>query len=47
LKELPESLADLPDLSFLTIKNVSSNLVIPPRLSERLVEEGNGFYYVA
>ena len=45
LKELPEELADLPKLAFLTVRNVP-DLVIPPRLSERLVEEGNGFYYV-
>jgi hypothetical protein len=45
LKELPEELADLPKLSFLTVRNVP-NLVIPPRLAEKLVEEGNGFYYV-
>ena len=46
LKELPESLADLPKLSFLTVRNMD-HLVIPPKLSERLVEEGNGFYYVS
>lgn len=45
LKELPESLADLPNLSFVTIRNVP-NLVIPPRLAEKMVEEGQGFYYV-
>ena len=46
LKELPESLADLPNLSFLTVRNVP-NLAIPPKLAEKLVEEGQGFYYVA
>lgn len=46
LKELPESLADLPNLSFVTIRNVP-NLVIPPRLAEKMVEEGQGFYYVS
>jgi hypothetical protein len=46
LKELPESLADLENLSFLTVRNVP-NLVIPPRLAEKLVEEGSGFYYVS
>lgn len=45
LKELPESLADLPKLSFITMRN-APNVVIPPKLAERLVEEGNGFYYV-
>jgi Leucine-rich repeat (LRR) protein len=45
LKELPESLADLPNLSFVTIRNVP-NMVIPPRLAEKMVEEGQGFYYV-
>ena len=45
LKELPEELADLPKLAFLTVRNVP-NLVIPPRFAEKLVEEGNGFYYV-
>ena len=45
LKELPETLADLPNLSFVTIRNVP-NLVIPPRLAEKMVEEGQGFYYV-
>ncbi len=28
-----------------TIRNVP-NLVIPPRLAEKMVEEGQGFYYV-
>ena len=46
LKELPEEIADLPNLAFLTVRNVP-NLIIPPRLQERLVEEGNGFYYVS
>ena len=45
LKELPESLADLPNLSFLTLRNVP-NVAIPPKLAEKLVEEGQGFYYV-
>lgn len=45
LKELPEELADLPKLAFLTVRNVP-DLVIPPRFAEKLVEEGNGFYYV-
>ena len=45
LKELPETLADLPNLSFVTIRNVP-NLVIPPRLAEKMVEEGQGFFYV-
>lgn len=45
LKELPDTLADLPNLSFLTVRNVP-NLVIPPRLAEKLIEEGQGFYYV-
>jgi Leucine-rich repeat (LRR) protein len=45
LKELPEEIADLPRLAFLTVRNVP-NLIIPPRLQDRLLEEGNGFYYV-
>ena len=45
LKELPEEIADLPRLAFLTVRNVP-DLIIPPRVAERLVEEGNGFYYV-
>lgn len=45
LKTLPESMSGLPKLSFLTIRNMD-HLVIPPKLSERLMEEGDGFYYV-
>jgi len=45
LKTLPESMSGLPKLSFLTIRNMD-HLVIPPKLAERLMEEGDGFYYV-
>jgi hypothetical protein len=56
LKTIPESIADLNDLSFLNIKGCDPKLVsgdtIPPRLKEKLVESDStdpsekGFFYV-
>jgi Leucine-rich repeat (LRR) protein len=46
LERLPDSIADLPNLTFINLQNSNPNLEIPERLRERLVDEGNGFWYV-
>jgi Leucine-rich repeat (LRR) protein len=46
LEKLPDSIADLPNLTFINLQNSNPNLEIPERLRERLVDEGNGFWYV-
>jgi hypothetical protein len=45
LEALPESMINLTELNFITLRNTNPNLIIPPKLSELLVEESNGFYY--
>ena len=46
LKTLPVAIGELPLLSFVNLKGSNQNLIIPPALSEKLSEEGDGFYYV-
>ena len=46
LQSLPESIADIPGLAFINLKESNPNVKIPERLSEKLSDEGNGFYYV-
>ena len=43
---LPETIADIPGLAFINLKDSNSNLEIPGRLKEKLSDEGGGFYYV-
>ena len=45
LRTIPESLANLPKLTFINLAG-SPNVEIPDVLKERLVDEGNGFWYV-
>lgn len=45
LEKLPESIADFENLQFITLKGSNPNIIIPPKLAERLVDEGDGFYY--
>lgn len=46
LDSLPESIADLPNLTFINLQNSNPNLQIPDRLKEKMVDEGNGFWYI-
>jgi Leucine-rich repeat (LRR) protein len=46
LESLPESIADLDLLSFINLIGSNPNVKIPERLKEKLVEEGENFYYV-
>ena len=46
LKELPEWIADLPNLIALSVKGSNSNLKIPERLQQRFVENGGEVWFV-
>lgn len=45
LKTLPESVINIPNLFYITLTN-SNNIVFPPKLKERLIDQGDGFYFV-
>jgi hypothetical protein len=45
LQSLPECLINLTDLAFINLKDSNPNVEIPPKLKERLTDEGMGFYY--
>ena len=45
LQSLPECIINLPDLAFINLKDSNPNVEIPPKLKERLTDEGMGFYY--
>jgi len=46
LKELPEWIADLPNLIALSVKGSNSDLKIPERLQQRFVENGGEVWFV-
>jgi Leucine-rich repeat (LRR) protein len=46
LKSLPVAIGTLNELSFVNVKGSNPNLIIPPGLSEKLDDEGDGFYVV-
>jgi len=46
LQSLPESIADIPGLAFINLKDSNPGIKIPERLKEKLSDEGGGFYYV-
>jgi len=46
LESLPECLADLDNLGFINLNKSNPNISIPPRLMEKLDDQGDGFYYV-
>ena len=46
LKELPEWIADRPNLIALSVKGGNSNLEIPERLQQRFVENGGDVWFV-
>lgn len=45
LKTIPETIANIDSLSFINLQG-SNNVVIPDNLKERMVDEGNGYWYV-
>jgi hypothetical protein len=47
LQSLPESLADLEYLDLIALSGSNPNIVIPERLKNMMVEEGDGFYYIS
>jgi hypothetical protein len=46
LKELPEWIADLPNLIALSVKGGNLDLKIPERLQQRFVENGGEVWFV-
>jgi hypothetical protein len=46
LKELPEWIADLPNLMALSAKGTNPNLKIPERLSKRFAQNGGNIWFV-
>jgi hypothetical protein len=46
LVSIPETLADLESLELIALSGSNPNLVIPNRLKEKMVDEGNGFYHI-
>lgn len=44
LDGIPESIADLPELLFLNVKDCNSNLTIPKNITDGMDYEGNGYY---
>lgn len=46
LKALPKSLAKLENLNFINLDKSNPNIIIPEELKEKLVDEGEQFYYV-
>jgi Leucine-rich repeat (LRR) protein len=46
LTELPEWIADLPNLIALSVKGSNPNLKIPERLQQRFVENGGEVWFV-
>jgi hypothetical protein len=46
LVELPESIGNLDSLSFINLRGSNPNIKIPENLSEKLVDQGDNFYYV-
>jgi hypothetical protein len=46
LQSLPECIKELPELAFINLKDVNTNIKIPPGLKDRLEDEGHGFYYL-
>jgi Leucine-rich repeat (LRR) protein len=47
LEKLPETIADISNLAFINLSGCSPSLNIPTRLKEKLIDEGNGFYYLS
>ena len=46
LVSLPESITGLDNLSFVNLKGSNPNIKIPEELKEKMMDQGDGFYYV-
>ena len=46
LVSLPESIIGLDNLSFVNLKGSNPNIKIPEELKEKMMDQGDGFYYV-
>jgi len=46
LVSLPESIANLEQLTFINLKGSNPNVKIPPKLKQKMNDEGGGFYFV-
>jgi len=46
LKELPKSVNNLESLSFINLKGTNPNLIIPEEFKERMLDQGDQFYYI-
>ena len=46
LQSLPECIKELPELAFINLKDVNTNIKIPQGLKDRLEDEGMGFFYL-
>lgn len=46
LVSLPDSINELDELSFVNLKGSNPNIKIPETLKEKLMDQGDGFYYV-
>jgi hypothetical protein len=47
LVSLPESISNLDSLSFINLKGANPNIKISEKLKERMLDQGDGFYYFA
>lgn len=46
LKGLPKSVNNLESLSFINLKGTNPNLIIPEEFKERMLDQGDQFYYI-
>jgi Leucine-rich repeat (LRR) protein len=46
LVSLPESITGLENLSFVNLKGSNPSIKIPETLKEKMMDQGDGFYYV-
>ena len=46
LKELPKSINNMESLSFINLKGTNPNLIIPEDFKERMLDQGEEFYYI-
>jgi hypothetical protein len=46
LVELPDSLGNIESLSFISLKGSNPNIKISETLKEKMMDQGDGFYYV-
>jgi hypothetical protein len=46
IETLPVSIIDIPDLTFINLKGSNPNLIMPPALAERAVDQQDQLYYL-